>query len=216
MPISQKQPSAFDEYIARYPKDIRNILSRIRSIVRRAAPKAEEAVSYGIPTFKLNGNLVHFAAFKNHIGFYPTPKGISDFKKELKPYEQAKGSIRFPLNEPIPYGLIRKITVARVKENEAKAERGRTGQAQPPRRPRQPMPDLIRQALLDKGLMPAFLARPPYQQNDYIGWVNRAVQKSTKEKRIGQMISELKKGDVYMKMEYKPKTKKEDKNGKKS
>ena len=89
----------------------------MRHTISKAAPKAEESINYQIPTFKLNGNLVHFAAYKKHIGFYPTPSGIEAFKKELSPNEVSKGSIKFPLNNPIPFDLIRRIVKYRVKEN---------------------------------------------------------------------------------------------------
>lgn len=106
-----------DEFISKYPPKVQTILQRIRSVIHKSAPGAEEAMSYGIPTFRLNGkNLVHFSAFKEHIGFYPTPSGIAKFKKELSAYEGAKGSVKFPLNKPIPYALIGKITQYRVKE----------------------------------------------------------------------------------------------------
>ena len=111
-----------DEYIASSPKDVQTILKKIRATVKKAAPKAEETINYGIPTFTLNGNLVHFAGFKSHIGFYPTPSGIEKFKKELSVYEGAKGSVKFPLDGPIPYGLITKIVKFRVKENLERAE----------------------------------------------------------------------------------------------
>lgn len=102
-----------------FPKNVQNILERLRRVIRESAPQAEETINYGIPTFKLNGNLVHFAAFKNHIGFYPTPSAIAAFKKELSPYKQAKGSVQFPLDKPIPCDIIKKIVKYRVKENEA-------------------------------------------------------------------------------------------------
>lgn len=111
-----------DAYIAGFPEDIQAILQKIRAIVRKAAPDAEEAIRYQIPTFTLNGNLVHFAAFKNHIGFYPTPSATGKFKKELAKYEAGKGSVRFPLDQPIPYALIRDIVKFRVAENASKAE----------------------------------------------------------------------------------------------
>lgn len=106
-----------DAFIAKYPKDVQEILNRVRETIRAAAPGAEEGINYGIPTFFLNGNLVHFSAFKAHIGFYPTPSGIEKFKKELSKYEGAKGSVKFPLDQPIPYALIAKIVQFRVKEN---------------------------------------------------------------------------------------------------
>lgn len=113
--------SEIDAFIAKYPKDVQMILNKIRETIRNAAPGAEETINYGIPTFILNGNLVHFSAFKTHIGFYPMPSGIEKFKKELSKYEGAKGSVKFPLDKPIPYVLIEKIVKFRVKENLAKS-----------------------------------------------------------------------------------------------
>lgn len=122
METDKTAPKNIDEYIAGYPKDIQEILEKIRAIVRKAAPDAQEAIKYQMPTFVLGGNLVHFAAFKNHIGLYPTPSGTEKFKTELAPYEGGKGSIQFPLNRPIPYDLISQIVAFRVKENLEKAE----------------------------------------------------------------------------------------------
>ncbi|CAG0936047.1 Intracellular iron chaperone frataxin [Thermoflexales bacterium] len=122
MPTGQKAPQNIDEYIAGFPLDVQEILEKIRLTIRQAAPQAEEAIKYQIPTFTLNGNLVHFAAFKKHIGFYPTPTGTEKFKKELAAYESAKGSIKFPLDRPMPFGLISKIVKFRVKENLARAK----------------------------------------------------------------------------------------------
>ncbi len=110
-------PKNIDEYIAIFPKDVQEILEKVRATIRKAAPNAEETINYQMPTFTLKGNLVHFAAFKSHIGFYPTPTGIENFKKELSAYKGAKGSVQFPLDKPIPYGLIEKIVTFRVKEN---------------------------------------------------------------------------------------------------
>jgi uncharacterized protein YdhG (YjbR/CyaY superfamily) len=111
------QYKTIDEYIKTFPADIQSILEQMRQTIRKAAPEATEAISYQMPTFKLNGNLVHFAAHKNHIGFYPTPSGIETFKKELSSYEGAKGSVQFPLDKPIPYDLVEKIVIFRVKED---------------------------------------------------------------------------------------------------
>ena len=122
MAITKTSPKNIDEYIANFPKDIQTILEKVRAKIRKAAPNAEETINYGIPTFTLHGNLVHFAAFKSHIGFYPTPSGIEKFKKELSVYEGAKGSVQFPLDKPIPYILIGKITTFRVKENLERAK----------------------------------------------------------------------------------------------
>lgn len=113
---------SIDEYIAGFPRDIQEILEKVRASIMKAAPDAEEAMSYQMPTFRLEGNLVHFAAFKNHIGLYPTPSGTERFREELSPYETGKGSIRFPLDRPIPYDLITKIVKFRVKENLERAK----------------------------------------------------------------------------------------------
>ena len=111
-----------DEYIAGFPEDVQAILERIRETIRQAAPAAQETINYAIPTFTLHGNLVHFAAFDKHIGFYPTPTGIEHFKNELSAYQMAKGSVQFPLDVPIPYDLISEIVEFRVQENLLKAE----------------------------------------------------------------------------------------------
>lgn len=121
MKTARTAPQTIDEYIAGFPKDVQTILQKIRRTVRKAAPEAEETIKYQMPTFTLQGNLVHFAAFKKHIGFYPVPTGIEKFKKELAAYESGKGSVQFPLDQPIPYGLISRIVKFRVKENLAKA-----------------------------------------------------------------------------------------------
>lgn len=112
----QTAPKTIDEYIAGFPEDVQAILQKIRQTIKAAAPNAEEAISYQMPTFKLKGNLVHFAAFKNHIGFYPVPSGIEQFKEELAVFKQGKGSVQFPLDKPMPYDLIRRIVVFRVEE----------------------------------------------------------------------------------------------------
>ena len=112
-----KQFATIDEYIKTFPKDVQSILEKMRGTIRKAAPEAEEAISYQMPTFKLNGkNLVHFAAWKNHIGFYPTPSGTETFKKELSRYKGGKGSIQFPIGEPIPFDLVKKIVIFRMKK----------------------------------------------------------------------------------------------------
>lgn len=115
-----KAYSTIDEYIKSFPGDVQKKLESIRQLIKKSAPNAEESISYQIPTFKLNGNLVHFAAFKNHIGFYPTPSGQKVFQKELSAYKSGKGSIQFPLDKPIPFSLIKKIVKYRVKENSTK------------------------------------------------------------------------------------------------
>jgi len=121
MPPSSPVPQTIDDYISGFPLDVQAILEKIRQTIRKAAPQAEEMINYGIPTFTLKGNLVHFAAFKKHIGFYPTPTGMEAFKQELKVCVRAKGSVQFPLERPMPLALIKKIARFRVKENLARA-----------------------------------------------------------------------------------------------
>jgi uncharacterized protein YdhG (YjbR/CyaY superfamily) len=121
MKTAEKSPRNIDEYIAGFPRDVQESLQQIRTTIRKAAPDAEEAIKYRMPTFVLNGNLVHFAAFKNHIGFYPTPSGIEEFRDELSRYESAKGSVQFPIDEPMPLRLIEKIVKFRVREAQAKS-----------------------------------------------------------------------------------------------
>lgn len=115
-------PKDIDEYIAGFPHDVRVVLEKIRATIKRAAPGAEEAISYQIPTFRLKGNLVHFAAFKKHIGLYPAPTGTAQLQEELSAYKGAKASVRFPIDQPIPFALITKIAKARVKENLQRTE----------------------------------------------------------------------------------------------
>lgn len=115
------KPNDINEYIATFPKNIQKLLQQIRSIIQKAAPEATEVISYAMPTFKLNGILVHFAAFQNHIGFYALPSGNEAFQKELSTYKTGKGSIQFPINEPLPEVLITEIVKFRVQENLEKA-----------------------------------------------------------------------------------------------
>jgi uncharacterized protein YdhG (YjbR/CyaY superfamily) len=114
--------SNIDEYIAGFPETTQEILQKVRAIIQNSVPEAEEAISYGIPTFKLKGNLVHFAGYKNHIGFYPGAAGIETFKEELSEYKLSKGTVQFPIDKPIPFDLISKIVDFRVKQNLSRAE----------------------------------------------------------------------------------------------
>jgi uncharacterized protein YdhG (YjbR/CyaY superfamily) len=122
MESNTKTNKSIDEYIANYPVEVQKKLQEIRAVIKAAAPGAEEKISYQMPAFTLNGNLVYFAAFKNHIGFYPIPSGIEEFKKELSVYKQGKGSVQFPLDKPLPVKLIRRIVKFRVRENLEKAK----------------------------------------------------------------------------------------------
>ena len=120
MNMTKKGYKTIHEYIALFPKDIQRILQELRIAIRDSAPDAVEAISYRMPTFKLNGNLVHFAAAKNHIGFYPTPSAIEAFKQELADYEVSKGAVRFPMGKPIPIDLVKRMVKFRVKEQMSK------------------------------------------------------------------------------------------------
>jgi uncharacterized protein YdhG (YjbR/CyaY superfamily) len=116
MRTNQPVPKDINAYIAGFPPDVQKILKKIRMTIRKAAPDAEETIKYSMPTFTLKGNLVHFAAYKKHIGFYPVPRGVEPFKTELKAYEGEKSTARFPLDKPVPYDLITRIVKFRVKE----------------------------------------------------------------------------------------------------
>ncbi|WP_119072142.1 iron chaperone [Aggregatilinea lenta] len=112
-----------DEYIAQFPEAVQERLRSIRQAIKDEAPEAQEAIKYQMPTFTLNGNLVHFAAFKRHIGLYPAPTGIEAFQDELAPYKNSKGAVQLPLDQPLPLPLIRKIVAFRVQENQAKPKK---------------------------------------------------------------------------------------------
>jgi uncharacterized protein YdhG (YjbR/CyaY superfamily) len=111
------KPQTIDEYIATFPEQTQQLLETMRQTIRGAAPDAEEAMSYAIPTFKQNGVLVHFAAFKEHVGFYPTPSGMEAFQEELSVYKGGKGSVKFPMDQDLPLDLVTRITKFRVQEN---------------------------------------------------------------------------------------------------
>jgi uncharacterized protein YdhG (YjbR/CyaY superfamily) len=119
--MKAKVPNNVDEYIASFPDDVQAPLRAIRATIRKAAPAAEECISYRIPTFTLDGRLVYFAAFKNHIGFYPRASAIAHFHDELAPYKRAKGSVQFAFGKPMPLGLIARVVKFRVKQNRAAA-----------------------------------------------------------------------------------------------
>jgi uncharacterized protein YdhG (YjbR/CyaY superfamily) len=122
MKTSQSVPSNIDEYIADFPKDIQVVLEKVRLTIKKAAPEAEETISYKIPTFKLNGKyLIYFAGYKKHISLYPVPIGDDEFNKQIVGYQAGKGTLQFPLDKPIPYDLIRKIVKVSLKQNQARA-----------------------------------------------------------------------------------------------
>lgn len=126
MKAERHAPASVDAYIAGFPPAVRAVLRKMRATVRRAAPGAEERIRWGMPTYAQDGMLAFFAAFERHISFFPGPEGIKKFKKELAPFGTSKGTVRFPLGTPVPYGLISRIVKFRVKENRARAEAKRT------------------------------------------------------------------------------------------
>ena len=118
MKPEENRPATIDEYIRAFRPEVQTLLGAMRQAIREAAPEATEAISYQIPTFKLNGNLVHFAAFKHHIGFYPGAGGIQAFEQELSAYKGAKGSVQFPFNQSLPLDLVKRIVAFRVRQNQ--------------------------------------------------------------------------------------------------
>ena len=118
--MTKETPKNFDDYADRFPKEVQQVLHKIRLTIKKAAPQAKETISYGIPAFTLNGMLVWFAAFKSHIGFYPRASAIAAFEKELSAYKKAKGSVQFPFDEPLPLALVSRIVKFRVKQNLSK------------------------------------------------------------------------------------------------
>jgi uncharacterized protein YdhG (YjbR/CyaY superfamily) len=121
------KPTSIDAYIATFPKDVQVILEQVRATIRAAAPEAKETIGYSMPAFTLHGALVYFAAFKNHIGFYPAPTGLEAFKEDLSAYKGGKGSVQFPLDQPMPLDLITRIVQYRVAQNVAKANSKKKG-----------------------------------------------------------------------------------------
>lgn len=120
MAMSSNAPDTIDEYLKPFSPEVKALLEKMRQTIHEAAPEATEAMAYGIPTFKLNGNLVHFGGYKTHIGFYPAPSGIEAFKAELEQYGAGKGTIQFPLDKPIPWDLVTRVVKYRVEQNLAK------------------------------------------------------------------------------------------------
>ncbi len=123
MAINKKTPKNIDDYMGRFPKELQQLLQKMRLTIRKAAPRAKEAISYGIPAFTLDGYLVWFAAFKSHIGFYPGASAVTAFRKELSAYKGAKGSVQFPFDKPLPLALVSRIVKFRVKQNISKKQK---------------------------------------------------------------------------------------------
>jgi len=210
-----------DAYLAGFSGEARAVLDELRVLLREAVPGASETIAYGIPTLDWHGrHVLHFAGFARHVGLYPTPSGMTAFDAEMAPYVRGKGSVRFPLGQPLPVELIRRIAAFRTAEvaagaatrrRPANSVRGRSAsdpgsaagrltKTKPPRRERHPMPGFVREALASEDLMDAYQARPPYQRNDYLGWIAAAKREATRAKRLRQMLDELADGRTYMGM----------------
>lgn len=205
--MKEPMPTTIDEYIAGYPAEVQTRLTELRRTIRVAAPQAAEKISWGMATFDFHGNLVHFSAQKKHIGFHPTPSAIEAFADELADFTCSKGTVQLPYSRPLPLELVGRMVAFRVAEQERLVAERQSGKKAAPRdqRPRYEMPADVAQSLNREGLTEAYEARPPYQRNDYIGWIIRAKQPVTREKRLRQMLDELHAGDAYMGMEYKAK-----------
>ena len=201
--MEQKLPTTIDEYITGQNPEIQPLLEKLYQTIKKAAPEAGEKISWGMATFVHHGNLVHFSAEKKHIGFHPAPTAIDAFQEDLKEYRCSKGTVRFPYDKPLPLELIGKMVRFRVAEQEALLEEKKTGKTMEKQlRPRCPMPDDVMAELQKEGLTKAYAARPPYQRNDYLGWITRAKRPETRRKRMDQMLDELRSGDAYMGMAY--------------
>ena len=125
MENDRSKPELIDKYIASFPEAVQEALVKIRKTIKEVAPTAIEKMAYGIPTFWLHGNLVHFAGYQSHVGFYPTPSGMQAFKEELSKYDTSKGTVRFPIDKPIPLQLIKRIVKYRVAESQKNVGRGK-------------------------------------------------------------------------------------------
>jgi uncharacterized protein YdhG (YjbR/CyaY superfamily) len=198
------QIETVDDYIADQPAEVRPLLQSVRKTIRMAAPNATEKMAWRMPTFWQGENLIHFAAFKNHIGIFPGTEAIITFAHRLAAFNTTKSSIHLPLSKPIDHRLITDLVQYRLEQ----IANGPSIRSKPPARKRYPMPEFISAALEKNNLREQYDARPPYQQNDYIGWILRAKREETRQKRLTQMLTELQTGDAYMGMTYNAKTKK--------
>lgn len=199
-----------DSYIRREPASVQQVLRALRALIRKSAPQASEKISWGMPTFYLHGNLMHFAAFSKHISIFPGSDAVARFDQEVRRrgLVTSKGTIQIPHGTRLPVQLVTRIVKFCVKRNlseasaKGKEKESGTRLKRPVRRPRHSMPAFIRSALLQSDLLEAFHSRPPYQQNGYVGWIGKAVRDETKQRRLAQMLRELRSGDRYMNMPY--------------
>jgi uncharacterized protein YdhG (YjbR/CyaY superfamily) len=200
---------SIDSYIRSEPASVQKSLKALRALIRDAAPQASEKIAWGMPTFYLEGNLIHFAAFKNHYSLFPGGDVTRHFKKDLDRLGlvHSKGTIQFLHGTRLPVPLVKRIVKFCVKRNLSEAAQKKSGKKtgtrlKQPKRARNPMPAFVRSALLQTGLMEAYHSRPPYQQNDYVGWIGGAARDETRQKRLAQMLRELRAGNRYMNMAY--------------
>jgi uncharacterized protein YdhG (YjbR/CyaY superfamily) len=203
---TMKQVTTVDEYLEGVPEKDRAALEKLRRQIRAAAPDAEEVISYRMPMFKLHGMLAGYAAFADHLSMFVSPAVIEAHSEELEGYKTSKGTIQFKADKPLPASLVKKLVEAGMAERGGPG--GKSSRRPPVKRPRYPMPDYVERELEGRGLAEAYRQRPPYQQNDYIGWITRAKQETTRRRRLEQMLEELERGDVYMKMAWKPRSSK--------
>jgi uncharacterized protein YdhG (YjbR/CyaY superfamily) len=192
------KPRSVEEYILSVPTKTQPKLRELRDIIKAVVPEAEERISYSMPYYGYHGRLAYFRLSKSHVGLYLAPSVIEQHKKALAKYETAKATVRFSLDEDLPTVLIRKLIKAGMRTNEHTVRSTL-------KRPRQTMPTFVREALATNKLTDAYVSRPPYQRNDYLSWINRAKREETKQKRLAQMLTELKRGDRYMNMAWKGK-----------
>ncbi|WP_203633062.1 YdeI/OmpD-associated family protein [Lacticaseibacillus suibinensis] len=184
-------------FIAAQPPVVQPPLKAMYAILKAALPEAEERISYQMPTFWQGQAIAYFDAGEGYLGFYPTSGPIVQFAPELTRYRHSKGAVHLPLDQPLPAALITKMVqwqLAQVQSGAAKPHRTP--------KPKVAMPAAIREALIATDLMTAYEARPPYQRNDYLGWITQAKREATQQKRLDQMLEELRAGDVFMKMSW--------------
>jgi uncharacterized protein YdhG (YjbR/CyaY superfamily) len=185
------------DYIAQAPGQKRERLELVRAIILSAAPGAEELISWGMPTFRVGKNQLHVGCAKHHVGLYPGAEAVRHFADQTAELGLAcaKGSIHLPDSRPISSDFVADVASWCLSSNRVRELR-----AAPQARERHEMPDWVRVALNEAGLADAFAARPPYQRNDYVGWIVRPKREATRQAHLAQMLDELRRGDVYMKM----------------
>lgn len=188
------KPLTVDEYVEHAPDEVRPCLRKLRQAVRDSLPEAEEFVGWGVASYSVGHGRFHLGYGKGFVSIYPGPRAIGHFAAELASYPTAKGTVRFPLDENPPLDLV--VRIARWCLYDQPASANPKGAP----RERHTMSRQVRRALDEAGLMEAYLSRPPYQRNDYLGWIERPKRETTRQAHLDQMLDELARGDVYMKM----------------